>query len=336
MLALRLARRLTSFIIIGVIILALATPAVRASDPVLLEGPGRARFADLGWTEDQVISAGSPAVVRFRLPDGTRQGEPHWYGFALRFEWTGALGAVGDYAFLNGRWNDAAIYQFKVKRVTDLDNGFQWSMVDAVNGTSQGYELSDTFRASSSNIAQISAVTGGLNEVGLSLGLQDAGNDDIMAVISKESEIIVTTWPPSLVEGHTDVKVRDNVVDLAVEGQNTGWAAPRLSATVLIWSDTHHDRFTWDLGPLEPLGTFELNEKIVLEPGRDPHRIDVDLDWGTGRRSYTVWDTSSVSTFERFIAHSVFRSTIGVMVAIVVLWVCVPMLVASCKQLRGK
>ena len=101
---------------------------------------------------------------------------------------------LGDYGFLNGRCNEHAIYQFKVKRVTDLDDGFQWSMVDEVNGSSLGYELGESFRASSSNVAQIDAVTGGWNEVGLSLRLRDAGNDDIRVVISKESEIVATSW----------------------------------------------------------------------------------------------------------------------------------------------
>ena len=133
---------------------------------------------------------------------------------------------LGDYAFLNGRCNEHAIYQFKVKRVTDLDDGFRWSMVDAVNGNSLGYELNDTFRASSSNVAQIGAVTGGLNEVALSLQLLDAGNDDIRVVISKESEIFATSWRPTLIDGRSRTKVQGNVIDLAFEGRNRGWAAP--------------------------------------------------------------------------------------------------------------
>ena len=49
---------------------------VQASDPVVLEVPGRVSFADLGWSEDRITAPGSPAVVRFRLPDGVRQGAP--------------------------------------------------------------------------------------------------------------------------------------------------------------------------------------------------------------------------------------------------------------------
>ena len=331
---LRSSWRLMAPMMMGVIALVFASSDAQASDPVLLEGSGRVSFADLGWSEDKVISPGSPAVVRFRLPEGVQQGEPIWYGITLKFEWSGSPASVGDYAFLNGRWNDKAIYQFKVKRVTDLDNGFQWSMVDAVNGSSLGYELSETLRASSSNIAQTSAVTGGWNEVGLSLGLRDAGNDGIRVVTSKESDIVATTWDPTFIEGRAEAKVQDNIVDLAVDGRNLGWAAPHLSATALVWSGPHHDRFKWDLGPLDPLGTFELNERLVLSPGREPHRIDVELDWGTGRHFYIVWDTSKVSASSRFIGHRAFRSTVGVMVAIIVLWVCVPALVSGVRQVR--
>ena len=131
--------------------------------------------------------------------------------------------------------------------------------------------------------------------MGLSLRLRDAGNDDIRVVISKESEIVATSWQPTSIDGRSEAEVQGNVIDLAVEGRNRGWAAPELSATVLAWNGSHQDQFTWDLGPLGPLDTFDLNEELVLEPGREPHRIDVELDWGTGRDSYTVWDASRAS-----------------------------------------
>lgn len=328
--------RVVVSMLMGATALAGWSPVVFASDPTVLRVPGGASFADLGWSEDRVIAPGSPAVVRFRLPENARQGDPIWYGLTLKFEWTGTPGSVGDYAFLNGRWNEHAIYQFKVKRVTDLDDGFQWSMADAVNGSSLGYELGEIFRASSSNVAQIGAVTEGWNEVGLSLRLWDVGNDDIRVVISKESEIFATSWQPTSIDGGSEAKVHDNVIDLEFEGRNLGWAAPQLSATVLVWSGPDHDRFTWDLGPLGPLGTFDLDEKLVLEPGREPHRIDVELDWGTGRDFYTVWEASGVSAGDRFIGHRAFRSTLGAMAAIVVLWLCVPLLVSAARRGRRR
>ena len=101
---------------------------------------------------------------------------------------------------------------------------------------------------------------------------------------------------------------------------------------MLVWSGTDHDRFTWDLGSLGSLGTFDLNEQFELEPGREPHRIDVQLDWGTGRDFYTVWDASRVTSFQRFMGNSAFRSTFGAMAAIVALWVCVPMLFPVVKR----
>ena len=65
--------------------------------------------------------------------------------------------------------------------------GFHWSMVDMVNSGSHGYELGETLRVSSTNMAQIEAVAGGWNEVTVSLGMRGAGNKDTTATISKQS-----------------------------------------------------------------------------------------------------------------------------------------------------
>lgn len=325
--------RLMVPILLGAIV-ACSTPVAESSG--LLEGTGRVTFADLGWTEDAVVLADSPASVGFRLPDGSQQGTPVWYGVTLKFRWTGTPSSVGDYALLNGDWNGKAVYQFKAKRLTDLDDGFSWSMADIVNGSSVGYEMSGSMIVSSTNFAQISAVSGGWNEVKLSLSLRNAGNDDVRVLISKESEIVATSWRPTYIEGHADAEVEDNVVDLSVKGRNVGWGASSLSVDALVWSGAHKDVFTWDLGPLAPLGSFELHEKLILESGLEPRRVDVELDWGTGREFYLVWDASAQSSGVSFLGRSVFRSTIGVMVSVVVLWIFVPVLVSSIGKARSR
>lgn len=92
-------RRLASIFMIGAISAACSMPAAQASNPVLLEGPGRVSFADLGWSGDRVIASGDPAVVRFHLPEGTRQGEPIWYGVFLKFTWNDTPGSLGTSPF---------------------------------------------------------------------------------------------------------------------------------------------------------------------------------------------------------------------------------------------
>ena len=209
----------------------------------LIQGFGRTTFAQLGWGEDVVIAADSPpAIVRFRLPEGAAQGEPLWYGVRLKFLWQGTPGYPGDYAFLNGRWNDKAFYQFKAKKDHDLDSGFRWSMVDIVNGHNQGHELTDSVRVASTNIVQVKAIKEGDNELRFSLGLRDATNGDISAVIHKESEVMVTSWQPTFVDGSAKAKVNDNIVDVQLKGKNLGWGAHSLTAKVLIWSDIHQDK----------------------------------------------------------------------------------------------
>ena len=167
---------------------------VSGSEHSPLEVPGKATFAQLGWEEDVVVTGNSdPAAVRFRLPDNASQGDSIWYGVHLELEWIGNPGEPGDYGFLRGNWNGRSFYQFKMKRLGDHDAGFKWSTVDLINGGSHGYELSDTFRSASTNIAQFRSIQGGLNEVTVSLNLAGASNKEIKAVVKKESEIIATS-----------------------------------------------------------------------------------------------------------------------------------------------
>ena len=115
-----------------------------------------------------------------------------------------------------------------------------------------------------------------------------------------------------MIDGYAEANVEDNVVDLVVRGKNQGWGAPNLSVKALVWSGTNEDEFSWDMSSMEPLGYFELNERISLEQDRTPHRIDVELDWDTGRHFYTAWDSSVTASRIPIINHAVFRSTFGV------------------------
>ena len=315
------------------LLLALWIPAAACAQAVApLSAPGRVTFADLGWDADAVVRKGEPATVRFWLPEDARQGDPFWYGVTLRFEWDGSPRDPGDYAFLWGNWNGKAVYQFKVKRVTDIYDGFQWSMADIVNGGSVGHERGESMRVASSNFAQLSAVQGGWNKLRLSLGLRDANNDDISVAVSRDSQIIATSWEPTRVEAEAKAWVRDGTVDVSVRGRNAGWGADNLRATVLVWSGRREDRFSWDIGPLEPLGSFDASRTFALSSESRPHRVDVALDWGTGRTAIIAWDARR--TAPDWLRFQILRSTIAMMGAVVVLWVTVPTVVSALKERR--
>ena len=156
-----------------------AAPGQDAGPP-LLKGSGQVSFESLGWNDDFLLTEDSERpVVKFRLPEDVTQGDPLWYGVELAYEWSGTPGPPGDYAFLHGRWNGKAFYHLKAKRVSDLDGGFEWSMVDMVNGSSHGYETGDRFAARSTNFAQIDSVQPGVNELPFALGLLNASSPNI-------------------------------------------------------------------------------------------------------------------------------------------------------------
>ena len=204
------------------------------SGPVLVESPGRSTFSQLGWDSDVTISGSDVASVRFLLPDDAVQGEPIWYGVHLKFEWVGNPGRLGDYAFLRGDWNERSFYQFKMKRLGEHDDGFKWSTVDVVNGGSHGYELSEAFRSSSTNIAQFRANRVGLNEVSIALGLGGASNKDVQVSALKESEVVATSWHPTFFEGGASVDFDDELINLRIEGENLGWKAHDLRVIVRL------------------------------------------------------------------------------------------------------
>ena len=307
--------------------------AVPNSEPALIDGVGRTTFADLGWDKDMTVSASTPASVFFRLPEDVRQGDPLWYGVHLKFKWKGNPGQVGDYAFLYGRWNGKAVYQFKTKRVSDLDRGFRWAMADLVNGSSSGYEVGDTVSIASTNMAQTKAVSEGQNVLAFSVALGDASNKEASVLISKESEVVVTGWQPTNFEGAVEAQVEEGVVDIAVTGENTGWGAGTFTIKSVIWSGTSSVEREWALGPLPPLGKVDFHGQSVIEERKKPHRVDVVLDWGSGRQGYVAWDSTRKKSIP-LLGNNIFRSVVGVGIAVAILWVLLPVLVRLIRQKR--
>lgn len=308
--------------------------ATAGPTPSVIAGPGRTTFADLGWEHDAVISDGTPATVRFTLPDNASQGDPLWYGLHLKFNWQGNPGEVGDYAFLYGRWNNKSVYQFQTMRISELDQGYEWSMSDMVNGNSEGYELGDSIQVTSTNIAQLKSISGGLNELTLSLSLGDASNKNITAIVSKESEIIASSWQPTFIDGEATAKVEDNVVDVKLDGKNLGWGTDSFMVTVRVWSGVFADSKEWELGSLLPHANIDFEERLVLEQGREPHRVDVEVDWPGGRQFFIAWDPTNNPQAIPFLGSGIFRSVAGLMVAVAVLWIAAPALVAAIKERR--
>ena len=305
------------------------------SQPGALKENKAITFADLGWSDDRVISADSlPAIVRFQLPDGAVQGDPVWYGLRLKFQWLGNPGQPGDFAFLYGGWNGEAVYQFKTKRLSDLDEGFHWSMVDAVNGGSHGYESGPTMVVTSTNFAQIKSVKEGWNELSLFLGLLDASNREVRVLISKESEIVATRWGPAHVVGSATADVRGDAIDVLVEGRNMGWDAHDLEVKVIAWNGYDPEVHDLRLGGLERSEPFELRQVVPWRHEDPPVRVDVEVDWGTGRGYYIAWDPNAPSGSWFLQEYRIFGSTIGMVVSVVGLWVTVPWLWGKLRRVR--
>lgn len=311
-----------------------ASHAVQSSESFILEGVGYVTFETLGWTDDVLITAdsGSPKVS-FRLPEGAAQGDPLWYGVELSYEWSGNPGQLGDYAFLYGRWNDRAFYQLKVKRVSELDSGFHWSMVDLVNGASQGYETGEWFAAKSTNFVQIASVQPGLNEISFSLGLLDAGNQNIQVLVKKESRVVVTPLQPARLDAQAQAAVEGDMVRLAVNGRNLGWSAHNLEVRARVFhEDSERQVHRWQLGRLDDLAEFNFEKAFRLDESVSENPVQVvmaELDWGTGQDILQAWPPPASPPFY---SHPIFRSGIGAMITVVILWVGIPALLRAVRK----
>ena len=303
----------------------------------LLDGPGRMTFAELGWQTDMELSNETPsAFVELQLQVDAKQGDPLWYGIELKFEWYGNPGHAGEYAQLHGLWNDNAVYQFQTEGPSAWDSGYKWSMVDLVNGYSSGYELTDKMSVSSSNVAQISSISGGRNSLEIFLQSSDASNKNIRVVVSKESNVFATSWQPTQIDGKADVDIDGNIALVNVQGKNLGWGAPRLTATTIIWTNGEKELFNTEIAPLAPLADFQTEEAFTRSTKQKPERIDVELDWGSGRTYYLVLHTTKPVNQATLFNNPIFRSTIGLLIASVVLWISVPVLISRIRQYRQR
>ena len=310
-----------------------------AEELLVIDSPGRVSFEALGWTEDALVTSNSnDAKVRFFLPDDVVQGDPLWYGARIAYEWTGnpgdagSGGKVGDYALLIGEWNGHGFYQLKLKPLSDLDGGYRWSMVDMVNGGSHGYEITPTFAGASTNFAMYKAVQPGWNEVSIHPFLFDASNKNVKIIVKKESEIVVTSWRRPSFEGDAVGEVKDDAIHLRVEGENQGWGAPGLVVQARVFREDGSIRtHTWDQGPLEPLGSVKFEQTILNDHESPVVSVVIELDWGSGRQAFVAWPEESGSPWY---AWGIFRSAIGVMIALVVVWVGGPMLFRAVREAR--
>ncbi len=321
-------------ILVAVVFMATRTTA-EADVPLVLNDYGRVSFSDLGWTDNVELTADSPSTtLQFSLPEGVKQGDPFWYGVRLVFDWHGNPGKPGEFAHLYGIWNEGAVYQFQTERLNSTDQGFEWSMVDLVNGASAGYELTPSMSVASSNVAQFRSITPGPNELELFLQLSDASNKDIRVVVSNESSIFATSWQPTFIDGKAEVDIDGETATLRIQGKNLGWGAPHLSTRAIIWTEGKQETFNHSIAPLPPLGDVLVEEHFTRNTDHAPERIDVELDWGSGRTFFLVLDASQPTGRIPLIDNAIFRSTIGVMVATVILWVSLPMLVSQIRRAR--
>ncbi len=233
---------------------------------------------------------------------------------------------------LIGEWNGHGFYQLSLKPVTDLEDGYKWSTVDMINGGSHGYETSPVFAGASTNFAMYEAIQPGWNEVSIFPYLMDASNNDIVVLVKKESEIIATSWRRAFFEVETDAEVGPDTIDLRIEGENLGWGVPGLSIRAIVFREDGSRRVhNWSLGTLEPLGSIEFIRSVPNDAGAPVLSVIVELNWESGRQVFQAWPKE---TEPPWYTWPVFRSSVGSMIALVVVWVGAPMLFQAWRDTR--
>ena len=213
----------------------------------------------------------------------------------------------------------------KLSEATSLmlaSNYSQLPVMDMVNGGNHGYETTDRARFSLTNIAQTKAIQNGQNRISMFLGLHDAVNKDISVTVKKESAVIATSWVPTYFKGSPHVDFRDELIYLRIEGENLGWKAHDAKISVLLHRENNPERLVWDNLVLEPLTPFEF-EATIPNPGGLPVPMEAVLDWESGRQAIPIWPVEHTPSWYE---QGVFRSTAGVLVAVAVLWVSIPIL----------
>lgn len=312
--------------------LALA-PSVLADKQTFGKDPGSQRLDALGLHGPYLLTSQNPVLeLPVELPKDASQGEPLWFGVRLHWIWHGHLPQVDDRAYVIGRWNGQAFYQFKLKKLTDISDEIEWSMVDLVNGESRGIEVSEDLEVASTNFMILSAVRGGGNVLTVELDTVDveSGQGGISVEIMPDSVVMATDWSPSLLDTRVDSAVADGDFRVSVEASNQGWPAPRTRIDVVLFNrDGSRRRFTDEFPGLGAGETFRWHRSWPTDDA-EPAAIDVWVDWGTGRSVIHAWPKGDAEGSQKVWSAAPARTAVFI-IAIVGAWVSIPALISGLR-----
>lgn len=279
-----------------------------------------ATFRDLGWESSVVIDESNPrAHVDIELPAGVEQGEPDWYGVYLKYRWTGTPGPEGI-AYLYVHWNGKTLYQLKIKRPHYLDSGFEWSMVDLIQGPTAGRERSDVLEAGSSNYATLDAIQGGENKIEIELDTSLATSTDISVEIMAESSVIADIRPDSKLRVTGSPEFADGVFSAHLTVRNDGPDLPRMTAWLIASGGgtvNGSNPVRLDALPSGESVAFDLR----LDVTQEVNSVDLLIDSGATRQTTRVWPPETEALWRTLIPRP---TTIGLVLAIAALWISAP------------
>ena len=151
-------------------------------------------------------------------------------------------------------------------------------------------------------------------------------------LVKKESEIIATSWSRAFIDAEARAEVDDHAIRLEIEGENRGWGAPNLTVRAIVFrEDGSRGVHSWDHGPLEPRGSVDFRETILNEGPSPLVSVMIELDWESGRQIFQAWPEEP---WRPWYTWGVFRSSVGSMIALVVVWVGAPMLFHAARDAR--
>lgn len=304
-------------------LLLVLAPGVQArQSPVTIDEPGVYRFADLGWSDDVVLTDDSPrATVQFTLPHDARQDAPDWYGVYVEFTWEGRPGP-GGVAFLEANWNDRGVVQVQVKRPPiDTFPAMEVSTVDLVNGHRLVNEVSPRITASSTNYATYGAIKGGMNTLGLRLDPSLAAGSEFRVTVSKRSAIFRDPLGPAKFEVEGSASIEDSNLEARVKGRNTGLPVSSARLALFIYSlGSPPQQLSRPLEIDREKNRFEAEVSAELE-NPQPVEIRASVEWNGGRSfPVTIWPRSDGGSALDWIPYTPW-STVA---ALVLAWVAVP------------
>lgn len=325
------------WLVCGAALVGAAGQAARADDTVqsstVLEGSGRWNFASLDWRGATPLEAGSgPTLIGFDLPADAAQGVPLWYGIELGFEWTG-VPANESPLYLSAKWNGHAVLQLKVTARPDISGeAIEWSTVDDSVGHSAGIEISGRFRGVLSNYAQVRSVRAGSNQLTFAINTLDGKTHPVQVRIDPESSIIASSvGPPEVQVIAGGMKVEGDRIQLSAELRNTGSGADAVTIeTYLIYEDGAWEVRRESIGRVDT--TAGQEHTWTTEPGpRFPQRIALSTRYATGSQiPVVVWPRSEESLLDR--ASAAAPSSVGILVAIVFIWIALPYAIGRVRQ----